>query len=191
MKRLKTSMAVFGIGGAIVLTATFGAAYFNQSQEQEQLRQELSQTNARIAKLPSLPSNDSLIAKRKDLDASIAQAKSDYDSTKTRLRAKLDSIEIAATLSQIASDSGVAVTGTESPGPAVEQLKGQKFASLTVTTRAQGDVPRLVDFVSKVTARFPTASIKSAELTVPDTTGKEARLPSVAITMTVYSYEGD
>lgn len=192
MKLRKTSLATFGIAGAIILSATMGISYVRQSQSEGQLRQDLAQVESRIAKLPALVSTENLINQQKEAEAAIAQAQSGIDEAKARLRTSLESIEVTGQIASIAGDCRVNLTGIDSPGPNAEQLNGASFRALQVTAKAEGNVPDLVKFLNQVTAKFPTASVKSSTISVPvpDLSGKEVRTPSIIFTLTIYSDEG-
>lgn len=193
MKLAKTSIVTFGIGGAVILAATLGISYIRQTQDQEQMRQDLAKATARIAQLAAPASNDGLVSQQKQLDSSLAKAQSDYDSVKAKLRRQLDSIEMTDQVSKVAKDSGVRMVGVDSTGLNPQKLNGVSFSFLSLTVTAEGDVPSLVKFQAQVSAQSPTAFIESSQISVPaqDANSIEVKLPSVVFVLTVYSYEDE
>lgn len=203
MKLSRTTWVFLAAGAFIILAAALGLAFINNGQEQDDIKEKLESTNQRL-KAAAVPSNDGLLAREKALQDQIAQMTSRVGQAKSLLEADLESIEVAGELYALAEASGVKVVSMTSPGRIERNVKRYSFSTLPLNVRAEGAVPNLVEFASRVTGRYPTGAVESAEITVPRPSeqggsgGGSApqsagapKEPFVSLNLRIYSYAGE
>ncbi|MDO8472772.1 MAG: hypothetical protein Q7T05_03030, partial [Dehalococcoidia bacterium] len=187
----KTSGMVFAAGTFVVLAGILGNTYYQQGQEQTLLKAQLSQTQTRIAGMQITAIPDDLVSQEKDLESSIKKSQVQFDGAKSALTKPVDSIEMTAAIAKLATDAGVTMVSVDSPGVTGQDLMEFAFSELTLNVRAEGDVPKLIEFTFLVGKQFPTGVIKSVEVLIPDNAnaGLNPKSPSVSLVVLIYSYE--
>ena len=201
MIKLSTTSWIFliiGIFGILVLS--LNVAESQQSQEQDQLNEEIALVQKRLGKYPA----QQISAQKEELESRMAEAESQLKVDKVGLYWSTESIEASDALFEVAEASLTEVTGISSPGVTTEELEGATFSVLPLTVTIEGDVLNLVDFVYKWTHEYPTGVVQSVAITVPEppeeeeevegaaaATETEEEKPSATINLLIYSYEGD
>ena len=199
MIKLSTTSWIFliiGIFGILVLS--LNVAESQQSQEQDQLNEEIALVQKRLMKYPA----QQISAQKEELESQMAKAESQLKVAKVGLYWSTESIEASDALFEVAEASLTEVTGISSPGVTTEELEGVTFSVLPLTVTIEGDVLNLVDFVYKWTHEYPTGVVQSVAITVPEVTEEEEEVegaateteeekPSATINLLIYSYEGD
>ena len=74
-----------------------------------------------------------------------------------------------------------------------EDLNEVSFFAMSLTTKIEGDVSNLVDFISELSQQFPTSVYEMTEINVPEVAEEEEELeqPSATFKLYIYTYEGD
>jgi len=164
-------------------------AYSRQTQEQNQLEEQLTLARARLEKYPA---PQKLASDKEEMEIRLVKAKADLSLAKVNLYHSIESIEASKALFDIADDSLVEITNIASPGISEEQVEQIIMSALPLTVTAEGDVPNLVNFVFNWIKEYPTGIVKSVEINVPEATEEgEEQKPSAVIDLIIYSYEGD
>jgi hypothetical protein len=99
------------------------------------------------------------------------------------------SIVTSGILFDIAEAYGVEVTEISSSGPTNGELEGIACSVLPLTARVEGDVPALINFITRLNSDLTTGVVKSAEISIPETTDEEES--SANIQLVIYNYQGD
>ena len=203
MIKLSTTSWIFliiGIFGILVLS--LNVAESQQSQEQDQLNEEIALVQKRLGKYPV----QQISAQKEELESQMAEAESQLKVDKVGLYWSTESIEASDALFEVAEASLTEVTGISSPGVTTEELEGVTFSVLPLTVTIEGDVLNLVAFIYKWTHEYPTGVVQSVAITVPEVTEEEEEAeaeaegaaaeteeekPSATIDLLIYSYEGD
>lgn len=183
MRLSKTSWLFLLIGIFIIALVGLGAVRSKQVVQQRQLNQELVTAQVKLNGFQI----DQLTQKKTDLEKQLSQTLSQSETDRKLLSQPIDSIEIGNTLFRLAGTYGIKVTEVKSPGTTSVNLEKVKCSVLALTAKAEGDVPALVSFVSKLNDELTTGVVKSVEITIPDpTTGDK---PTVNIQLSIYTYQ--
>ncbi len=194
MKLSKTTRIFLAIGIFVILVASLSMAYSQQSQEQSRLNQELSLAQLRLDKY----SPDKLPSQQRELESQLAQAEAQLKNAKASLSQSIESIEVTNTLFAVAEACDVEIIEINSPGPTSKELEGVTCSVLSLTVKVEGDVPKLINFIHKLSWKFPTDVVESVEINVPEVTEEEGETgeeelekPSANLKLCIHTYEGD
>ncbi|MFC2002178.1 hypothetical protein ACFLUZ_06760 [Chloroflexota bacterium] len=206
MKLGKISWIILSVGIVMVAFASLGIARAQQVREHEQLQEEISITETRLAKYQL----KELHVRQSDLEEQLNQATSNLKAAKDNLRQPIESIGVTGSLFQIAESCGVEITGISSSGIASDKLTGITCATIRLAIDVEGDVPNLISYVIKLNNDFTTGVVMSVqsnpqEMTEEETEGEqtgeevegepgeeeEAEKPSAHIQLAIYTYQGD
>jgi len=163
-----------------------------QAQEQERLYEELSVAAVKLDNF----SSDELLSQQAELEGQLSQTLSQLETTKATISQSAESISVSGTLFDIAELAGVEVTAISSAQPSLSKWQEIPCLVLPLTVTIEGDVPSLISFIAKVDRTLTTAVIRSAVITIPETTdgeesSTEVQLPSANIQLSIYSYQGE
>ena len=184
MKLSKTSWLLLISGVFILVFASLGAIYYQQFHQQNRLNEELTLAQLRLNgfKLEQL-------AHQQELEKRLTQTISQCETAKAILSQSNRSIATSETLFYTATAYGVAVTEISSSGLASENLEGITCSILPLTARVEGDVSDLVSFIIKLNYKLTTGTVKSVEISIPETTSEEKTTANIQ--MVIYTYQGD
>ncbi|MBI2831013.1 MAG: hypothetical protein HYX79_02010 [Chloroflexi bacterium] len=183
MKPSKSSTLLLAGGVPIILFGSLGMAHSQQVTEQTTLVKQLSSAGQRLAKFQI----KELSAKKEELEKLISQAVTQTESARLAISQTIDSIDASTNLLWIARESGVEITELSSSEPGKTNLEGIPFSALTLTAKAEGEIPRLISFIEQVNGEFTTGTIESFQVSIPD---KPDIKPSVSIRLILYTYKG-
>jgi hypothetical protein len=163
-----------------------------QAREKEQLDGELSVAAVRLNHFNS----DELLSQQAELEQQISQTLSQLKTAEATVAQSAESINVSGTVFDIAEGAGVEVTAISSSQQSVSNWQGIPCSVLPLTITIEGDVPDILTFIGKLDSALPTAVIRSAVITIPETTdGEESsakvQLPSANIQLGIYSYQGE
>ena len=165
-KLSKTSWMLLASGVFIIAFASMGMAYLNQSGQQTQLNQELSQAELIIKK----SSTSELVPRKEELESRLAQAKSRLKEIKSNLSQTDENIEACDRLFNIAETCEVTITEISSSSPLNNaRLNEATYSTLTLTIKLNGDIPDLINFILTWTQEHPTGVVESVRLGIPST----------------------
>jgi len=198
MKLSKTAWIVLTVSIFAIAFASLNTAYSRQGQEQSRLNEELSLVQLRLTKY----SPEELSSQQRELESQLARAESQLEATKASLSQSIQSIEATDTLFEVAEAYGVEIIEISSLGLTSKTLEGITCSVLTLTAKAEGDVPNLINFTLELSKNFPTGVVESVEISVPEATEEEGETgeeeteeelgkPSANLRLCIYTYEGD
>lgn len=192
MKLSKLSWAILAIG---VLAITFGSLGVTNSQrldEGKKLSDELATAQLRLSKLDL----KELYSGQETLETQMKQAEAQLATDQATLAQPNDSIFISDAVFHIARLSGVEVSQTGSATLTRENLDRVSNSVLAFEVVASGDVPSLIDFITRLNVDFPTGKVKLAQIVVPRisdnlTDGLATNNTATAhVQLVIYSYDG-
>jgi len=197
-KLSKTSWLLLASGVFIIAFASLGMAYLNQSGQQTQLNQELSQAQLIIKKA----STNELVPRKEELESRLAQAKSQLKAVKASLSQTKENIEACDSLFDIAETCDVEITEISSSPPMNNaRLNEAIYTTLPLMVKLNGDMPDLIRFILNWTKENPTGVVESVRIGIPvtgsegeeeiDEEEEEGKQPSASIKLVIYSYRGE
>ena len=185
MKLSKTSWLILTIGVFLVTLASLGLTRSQQLHEQDQLNQELSVDKMRVDNFQFEQLSYQQEELKKQLNETISQLKA----ARAMLSQPNESIIISDTLFEIARACDVEVIEVSSSVRTSRDLEGVTCSVLPLTMRVEGEVPNLINFVTRLNGDLTIGVVKSAEITIPEAIDEDK--PSANIQLVVYSYQGD
>lgn len=192
MKLGKTGYLFVIIGVVAAIFAGLWVMRSQQAQEQERLYEELSVAVVRLDNFNS----DELLSQQAELEQQLSQTLSQLETTKATVSQSAESISVSGTLFDTAELAGVEVTAISSAQQSVNNWQEIPCLVLPVTVTVEGDVPSLLSFIGELDHALATAVIRSAVITIPETTDEEEssaeiQPPSANIQLGIYSYQGE
>jgi hypothetical protein len=185
LKLSKTSWIALTVGICVIAFASLGVARFQQAQEQDQLREELSLAEQRLSKFQF----EELSSQQGELEKRLKLTTLQLGNTKAILSEPTKSIAATDTLFDIAEDCDVEVTEISSSDPTSGALEEVTCSVLPVTVRVEGDVISITSFIVKLNSDFTTGVVQAANISVSEDTTEE--MSSANIQLLIYTYEGD
>ena len=185
MKLSKKSYFIVILGIVASIFAGLWVMRSQQAQEQERLYEELSIAAMRLDNVKS----DEVLSQQGELERQISQTLSQLETAKTTLSQSAESINVSSTLFDIAEVAGVEVTEISSSYLASGDWEGITFSVLPLNVTVEGDIPGILSFIGSLDHTLTSAVIKSAVITIPETTSEEK--PSANIQLGIYSYQGE
>jgi len=158
----KTSGLFLGIGVFVILGGSLGMVRSQELREQSQIEHELSLAQLRLQKYSVEPSS----SQQEELKRRLTEISSQLAAAKVSLSQSIESIEVCATLFDVAQSCGVEIIEVNSRESTDQELKGIACSFIPLTVRVEGDVANLIDFILKWSEDNPTGVIASAEITV-------------------------
>ncbi len=207
MKLNKKILLFLGIAIFAILGVSLGMVQSQQARERNQLEQDLSLAQLRLNK--GKDASQELFSQREDLENRLTQARSQLTTAKVGLFQLIETVEVNATLFEIAETCGVEIIEITSSAPADKELEGIPCSALTLRVRIEGRVINLLDFVRKWTETFHTGEVvsvgitpvSSAEEQVEEETieeeetgeeqAEEVKQSSANIELLIYTYRGN
>lgn len=170
-------------GMLLVAVAGLGTSYVGQMQEQAQLSDDLELAQNKLAASPlekSFAHLSDLTKQSQALDAEIV-------SSKKQLSQSIVGTDVLEILQQAAGAASVDITAITSTGRVNSDIGKVPVYALPVNISVKGEVPSIYSFVVKLSERFPTETVRSIDVTMPD---KESMSPTASIKLNIYSYRG-
>ena len=209
MRLSKIGWILLTVGIFAVMFVSLGATESQQIDQQNQLNEELLLAKQRLSNLQLEQLSSQQEELEKQLNQIISQAQ--FQAAKAILSQPANSIALSSTLFDIAETCGVEVTEIKSIGQATGDLGEITCSVLPVTVTVEGDVPKLISFITKLNEEFATGVVKSIATSIPETLTEEVdeatseetdetageetvtpnKKPSAKIQLTIYSYQGD
>ena len=185
MKISKTSWLLIVVGVFIIAMVGLGAVRYQQVNQQNQLNEELALAEMKLNEFKL----EQLSDRQGELEEQLSQTISQLGAAKAIFSQPNGSIVTSGILFDIAEAYGVEVTEISSPGPTNGELEGIACSVLPLAARVEGDVPALINFITRLNSDLTTGVVKSAEISIPEATGEEES--SANIQLVIYSYQGD
>jgi len=185
LKLSKTTWLIITAGVFIIALAGLGMVWSQQVQEQNQLKEQLASAQSRLSGVQT----EQLSTRQTDLEEQLSQTTSQYEAVKAILSQPVGSITISSILFDIAEAHELEVTQMTSPGLTGGYFEGITCSVITLSATVEGDVPNLVNFITKVNSHLTTGVVKSITITIPETPNGEKA--SANIELVVYTFSGD
>ncbi|HEY32410.1 MAG TPA: hypothetical protein G4O10_04830 [Dehalococcoidia bacterium] len=112
----------------------------------------------------------------------------DVDAAEAELSQPADSILANESLFGIANVSSVTLTTITVSPMSSDTLAALSCSLLPINVVAEGDVPDLLDFVTRLNNDLTNGLVRSAILNIPEATAEG--VPSVDIELVIYTYQG-
>lgn len=191
MKLGKPSYLLVILGVVAAIFAVLWVMRSQQAPEQERLYEELSVAVVRLDNFNS----DDLLSMQSELEQQISQTLSQLETARATGAQSVESISLSGTLFDIAEGAGVEVTAISSAPQSDSNWQGIPCLLLQLTVTVEGDVPNILSFIGGLDRTLTTAVIRSAVITIPETTdgedsSAEIQRPSANIQLGIYSYQG-
>lgn len=166
------------IGILAILLASLGIIYARQTTEQRELNTSVAQAHQDFIKYTTQRKE-----LEKGLETKLGQAKSSIASLQDEFCQYTESIEINKALFETADEANVTITKLSSSPPEEEELNGITYQVFTLRLAAEGEVVPLLNFIRKLSDKFPSSDINSIKVTASDEEG------SLNLSMKIYTYE--
>jgi len=184
VKLSKTALLL--LGGGIIVVAIFSLFVIHKQQtvEQQTLNQELNTANRRLVtlQLGQLGAQQSQLVQQND------QAMAELALIKQQITVSTDSIASSQCLYAIARESGVKITSIGALASSTDKLGGVPTIVLPMSMKIEGDWLKLVDFITRLKAEFPTCLVQNAEVVIP---ADATQTPSAHLEFSIYTYKGN
>jgi len=192
MKLSRKAWIILLVGIFLVGLVSINMAYSEQDEERSRLNQELPAAQAKLAQLaPEQDSDQEFPSQQEELESRLVQIETQLKSAKSNLAPSIQSIEVTATLFNIAESCDVEIVEIGSPGLSDKVVEELNCSTLMLTVKAEGSVLKLVNFVLGVNEEFPTGVVEAVEINVPEATEEEPENPSANLELHIHTYEGD
>jgi type II secretory pathway pseudopilin PulG len=192
LKLGKPSYLLVILGVVAAIFAVLWVMRSQQAPEQERLYEELSVAVVRLDNFNS----DELLSQQAELEQQISQTLSQLETARATGAQSVESISLSGTLFDIAEGAGVEVTAISSAQQSDSNWQGIPCLFLPLTVTVEGEVPDILSFIGGLDRTLATAVIRSAVITIPETTDGEDSLPEIQrpsadIQLGIYSYQGE
>ncbi|HEY82254.1 MAG TPA: hypothetical protein G4O01_03075 [Dehalococcoidia bacterium] len=184
IKLSRTGWLILTFGLFIIMLAGLGVVRFQQVSQQEALKEKLELVQTKLARIQT----EKLSQRQKELEQELSQTLAEAQAAKEILSQPLNSLAISDLLWATAQASGVEIAELSSPGMSTAELEGVPCSVLSLTTRVEGELTGLVDFITGLNDALVSGVVKSAQINIPPP--GEAK-PSASIELAVYSYQGE
>ena len=180
MKISKATRWILTVGILAILLTGLGITYARQIAEQRELS-----TNTAQARQDFIKYTTQRKELEKGLEPRLEQAKSSIASLQDEFRQYTESIEINEALFEAADDTNVTITKLSSSPPEEEELNGITYQVFTLSLTAEGKPVALLNFMWKLSDKFPSSNINSIKVTISDEEG------SLSLSLKIYAYEAE
>jgi len=180
VKLSKATRWVLTISILAMLLITAGVVYSRQKAEQSELSARIAQAQWKLVDYELPPPAD-----KGKLERRLAEANASISELQNEFRRYTESIEISEALVEAAEKSGVTITRLGSSSRASEVINGIPYRAFGLTVCAEsGLLPSLINFSTKISEAFPTASIESVAVHVG-----EDNKATIDLGLKIYIYE--
>ena len=176
---------VIGIGILVIVLASLALVYFKQAGEQKRLNKQFALAKSRL----DLIDLAALSSRQAELDGQLVQVTSQSKAVKGILSQPVGSVTANSVLFDLAQVHGLRIIEVTSSTPDIEKMEGIVYSAVSLTAKVEGDVSDLIKFVSNVNDFLITGAIRSAVITIPETSSDEEA--ALAIQLVVYTHQGD
>ncbi|MFC1864675.1 hypothetical protein ACFLYG_02475 [Chloroflexota bacterium] len=187
MKLSKTTWLVIAIGSFVVLGIALYMGYSQRVGEEEQLEGELLQAQLKLEQ--ERARMESLSSRQTELEKQLSQTTSQCEAVKAILSQPVGSITISSILFDIAEAYGLEVTNMTSPGLTDGDFEGITCSVITLSATVEGNVPNLVNFITRINSHLATGVVKSITINIPEIPSEEKA--SANIELVVHTFSGD
>lgn len=172
------------IGVLAILLASLGIIYAQQTAEQRELSASVAQAHQNFIKYTTQKKE-----LEKGLETKLGQAKSSIASLQDEFGQYTESIEINKALFETAYEANVTITELSSSLPKEEKLNGITYQVFTLRLTAEGKWVALLNFLHKLSDRFPSGDIRSVGIEVLQEKEAEEEKTTLTLGLKIYTYE--
>jgi len=183
IKLSRTGWLILTFGLFIIMLVGLGVVRFQQVGEQQILKEKLELVQTKLARIQT----EKLSQRQKELEQELNETLAEAEAAKELLSQPLNSLDISDLIWATAQASGVEIAELSSSGMSTEELEGLPCSVLSLTARVEGDLTKLVDFITGLNDALASGVVKSAQIDIPSGEGE----PSASIELAVYSYQGE
>ena len=182
MKLSKTGWLVIIIGVFVIILVGLGVVRSQQVHQQNELKERLALAQSRLQGIQL----EQLSHRQEELEQELSQTDSQSATAKTILSQPIGSIAISDILFNIAEASSVNITEINSPGLASGELAGVTCSVLPLTARVEGELADLVSYITRLNRDLATGIVNSIEIKIPETTGENKPSASIHLVIYAY-----
>ena len=185
MKLSKTTLLLVITGIFAVVVIALGMVRYQQIGQQEELSRELALAQQNLGRTQP----EELSSRQAELEEKLNQTTSQFEAVKSVLSQPIGSIKATGILFEIAKAYNLEVASMTSSGATTGSLEGVACSVITLAVRVEGDVPDIVNFITKLNSFFATGVVKSVTITIPEDTSSEKA--SANFQLMVYTHGGE
>jgi hypothetical protein len=172
MKISKVTWIFVIIGIVAIAGASLGMAHSRQTEQQNQLQQQIAQAKQKAA----LINNNELLTRQSQLNQEIKSYDGQLESAQTKLMADEDSISAADRILATGRNFNLQVEVLTQPGLSNGDLAGADCDILEVSIQVSGNMTDINNFVKDLSRQFPTSIVTSVNIS-NDQAPEEAAVP--------------
>ncbi len=185
MKLSKKSWVFISIGLFLIGLVGLWTVYSQQSGVEKQLKEELTLLNSKL----SLIELEQLAKKPGELEQQLDKTLAQSETAREALSQPMNSIIVSDMLFSTAEANSVNITAISSSVANQVTLEGVPCLALPVTASVEGELNRLVDFVTELNGDYPITEVNSFDVQIPYPADNTTL--SASIQMVIYTYEGN
>ncbi len=159
---------MFAVGGCVLLLGVPSAVYMRQTQQEEQLREELETAKDKLAGIEAEALSNS--KRESELNASLVQAGQQTDTLRDGLSPDVISPEVDDALLAAAAESNVHLVRISASHATPGAVLGVPVSQYGVVLEVSGKVTGIRAFIAQLGDIFPTGVVRQVDLSSSNTT---------------------
>ncbi|MFC1873897.1 hypothetical protein ACFLYX_01195 [Chloroflexota bacterium] len=179
----KTGWITIITGVFVIAIVSLAVIRFQQIQQQKQLDEQLTHTQANLGKIQVTD----LSSNKTALETQLDEVTSQLEMLQGMFSNTIESSAVTRALFNIAEAYSLEVTEMTSSVPPEENFQGVDFSQILLTAHVEGDASNIVDFITDLNNHFSAGVIKTVNITITENLGVEKA--AVDVNMTIYTYE--
>ncbi|MBI4186341.1 MAG: hypothetical protein HY530_02400 [Chloroflexi bacterium] len=182
MKLNKITWILLTAGVFAILLAGLSAVRSQQVQQQNQLRDELDLTQAKLTGIQL----ERLYKQQGELEKRLNQMLSQSETARATLSQPVESIATAGVLFDTAEAAGVSVSEVKISPLTSQKLEGVPASASVLSARVEGSLSGLIGFITRLNDSFGTGVVRSGKISIDEAKAET----SASIEMVIYTYQG-
>jgi len=163
VKLSKKSWVFISIGLFLIGLVGLWTVYSQQSGVEKQLKEELTLINSKLSSIEL----EQLAKKPGELEQQLDKTLAQSETARETLSQPMNSIIVSDILFSTAEANSVNITAISSAAANRVTLEGVPCLALPVTASAEGELNRLVDFVTELNGDYPITEVNSFDVQIP------------------------
>ena len=163
MKLSKKSWVFISIGLFLIGLVGLWTVYSQQSGVEKQLKEELTLINSKLSSIEL----EQLAKKPGELEQQLDKTLAQSETARETLSQPMNSIIVSDILFSTAEANSVNITAISSAAANRVTLEGVPCLALPVTASVEGELNRLVDFVTELNGDYPITEVNSFDVRIP------------------------
>lgn len=181
LKITKRNAIMLAVVVGVLALGVMALLSIQQLTKQNNLRADIASEKQKLAAFHL----DSFAATEADLNAKIADTKSQVSTLEATFRPDVASIPVVDTVARMALDNDLSIGSMTSSGMSDGQLNKLPVTAQKIDISVGGSVSSVYDFINALIERYPSGSLTSVQATQGETQSWTA-----TISLIVYSREG-